>query len=235
MAVRDPAGFDRIPEHMKKRCDFVEANDYIVTANAQMWIESTKTRLEPSRYGKIRPVERVELTRDDLSRMKREIGWFVAKAFVPNVENKPCLVYLDGNTLNADSSNLAWMDVWEARAHAKLLGGSSIKLDKDTIKEIHLANKYNVSTASIGRKLNIPEAEVKRVLTGKKDIDLPIVNNGVDWQTDPHRELVIDLLRSGCSMATVRERIRKLDPSFLVSRVYNIVNGMARQYLEMDE
>ena len=46
----------------------------------------------------------------------------VAKAFVPNLENKPFVNHIDGNKLNNHASNLEWVTASENQQHALRLG-----------------------------------------------------------------------------------------------------------------
>ena len=57
---------------------------------------------------------RVVVLCDRGRRIIRRIGRMVAKAFLPNPNNLPLAVHVDGNSQNDKASNLAWMSYKEA-------------------------------------------------------------------------------------------------------------------------
>ena len=57
---------------------------------------------------------RVVVLCDRGRRVIRRIGRMVAKAFLPNPDNLPLAVHVDGNSQNDNASNLAWMSYKEA-------------------------------------------------------------------------------------------------------------------------
>lgn len=57
---------------------------------------------------------RVVVVCDRGRRIIRRIGRMVAKAFLPNPDNLPLAVHVDGNSQNDNASNLAWMSYKEA-------------------------------------------------------------------------------------------------------------------------
>lgn len=95
----------------------------------------------------------------------------VARAFIPNPENKPCVNHIDNNSKNNCVSNLEWCTHKENMLHASKIGmmkgngnlyGEKIgvsKLKESQVKEIRnlfgtvhisiLVGKYNVSISTI--------------------------------------------------------------------------------------
>lgn len=52
----------------------------------------------------------------------RTIHTLLAKAFIPNPENKPQINHIDGNKWNNDLSNLEWVTPYENIMHARTTG-----------------------------------------------------------------------------------------------------------------
>ncbi len=99
--------------------------------------------------------------RKNLKRVSR----LVAESFIPNPLNKPQVNHIDGNKLNNNASNLEWVTRSENMKHAYnnglcKAGGENSRnhklnwdkvnfIRKSKLKNIELANKFNVSQSII--------------------------------------------------------------------------------------
>lgn len=76
------------------------------------------------------------------------IGREVAKAFLPNPENKPCVFHIDGNIHNNSITNLMWCTYKEIGAlkHDRKVakGWESVKTKRKKVRET-FREKYNVT------------------------------------------------------------------------------------------
>lgn len=66
----------------------------------------------------------------------------VAKAFIPNPENKPCVNHLDGNKLNNNDWNLAWVTYSENEIHSyRVLNKKPNTVSKGRFGSLHHRSK----------------------------------------------------------------------------------------------
>jgi hypothetical protein len=85
----------------------------------------------------------------------------VAKEFIPNLENKPCINHIDGNKRNNNISNLEWCTYSENNAHAfRVLGRSLTKAqtgvtNNKKVVDISTGIVYN-SIADAEKNLSLP-------------------------------------------------------------------------------
>ena len=106
----------------------------------------------------------------------------VAKAFIPNPENKPCVNHIDGNKSNNKISNLEWVTHSENMAHAKSKGLSKppplhIMRGSDNpnspLKDeqvISMRDEYsigNISQRALARKYNVKQSSIWKILNRK--------------------------------------------------------------------
>ena len=81
----------------------------------------------------------------------------VAKAFIPNIDNKPEVNHLDGNKLNNHSTNLEWVTAQENQIHSVIIGlkktgesAANNKLSQDDVASIR--REYKPNTRGCGCK-----------------------------------------------------------------------------------
>lgn len=77
---------------------------------------------------------RVQLLKDGII-ARHLVHRLVAKAFIPNPDNKPEINHIDGNKLNNNFKNLEWSTISENRIHAIITGLRNPKLAKSYIPE----------------------------------------------------------------------------------------------------
>jgi len=99
----------------------------------------------------------------------------VAKAFIPNLENKPQVNHIDGNKLNNRVDNLEWMSNSENQKHAYSLGLQPTKagekngratLTNDTVtilKELYNSGK---SVKEVAKVMNISLSKIRQIIYG---------------------------------------------------------------------
>lgn len=104
----------------------------------------------------------------------------VAKAFIPNHENKPQVNHIDGNKFNNHSGNLEWVTVSENNKHAFDTGLKKPKLGEEhdntkITKEIVIFIRENYkfrdkefSTAALGRKFGLSQQHVSDIVNNRR-------------------------------------------------------------------
>ena len=82
-----------------------------------------------------------------------KIHRLVAKAFIPNVDNKGCVDHIDSNKLNKTISNLRWCDLSENQYNRKL-NKNSISGVKGVIW-VKRENKWRSRITFKGKEINL--------------------------------------------------------------------------------
>lgn len=99
----------------------------------------------------------------------------VAKAFIPNPENKPQVNHKDGIKNNCDASNLEWTSHIENQVHATEHGlrpvgekNGQAKLTTEMVVEIkRLLNNTNLSNTEIAKMYNVHKSVISSIKRGK--------------------------------------------------------------------
>ncbi len=106
----------------------------------------------------------------------------VAKTFLPNPLNKPCVNHIDGNKSNNSLSNLEWCTYLENNKHARstklcVQDGEASPLSKITeeqaVSVIKMYHKEQLRICDIRDKLNIPYGIVQKICNGTRWKHLP--------------------------------------------------------------
>lgn len=102
----------------------------------------------------------------------------VAKAFIPNPENKPTVNHIDGNTSNSNINNLEWATFSEQQLHSiYVLGNKNIITDKCRIAGINKRKRpvkredgtiyESIVEASLNN--NVSETNIRKCCIGERE------------------------------------------------------------------
>ena len=106
----------------------------------------------------------------------RLVHRLVAKAFIPNCDNKSQVNHIDGNKLNNRADNLEWVSNSENQLHAYKLGlqpsraGENNSKAKITNKDVTLLKEmYNSgkSANEISKIMNISLSSIRQIIYGR--------------------------------------------------------------------
>jgi len=106
-----------------------------------------------------------------------QVHRLVAKAFVKNPYNKPCVNHKDFNKANNQASNLEWVTHKENTAHNiknnnvnlfKKNQGANLKYSIDTCKKVACLVKNGMTYAEAGKMFSMPYSTVAHLLRGSR-------------------------------------------------------------------
>jgi hypothetical protein len=104
---------------------------------------------------------------------------YIAKKFIPNPENKPCVNHKDGNRSNNNLDNLEWVTYSENHKHAyRVLGrkvnnhnaakGETHPLSKLTQKDVEYIKNSSNSGIELSKIYNVSTALISGIKTNKR-------------------------------------------------------------------
>jgi hypothetical protein len=105
----------------------------------------------------------------------RVVHRLVAKAFIPNLENKPQVNHVDGNKLNNRVDNLGWMNNSENQKHAYFLGlqpdkcgerNGRAKLTNEKVTSLKELYNLGKSAREVSEIMNISLYTVRQIISG---------------------------------------------------------------------
>lgn len=148
--------------------------------------------------------------------LKKTKGVFVhraiAKAFLPNLDNKPCINHKDSNRQNNSLENLEWCTEKENYLHGREFGNIRVgksglenykcKYSEDLIHKICLMLQKGLTQVSVAKELDVPKSLIYDIRSGttwteiSKNYDIPPVNRNLK---EPVVHDICRDLQEGCS------------------------------------
>lgn len=142
----------------------------------------------------------------------------VARAFVPNPEDKREVNHIDTNRMNPAAANLEWMDKYENHAHSASLGKyraetnpkRAKKLPPEAIEDCRRRRAAGESVASLAAAYDVTDVSIYRVLYGRAAQNKPdSTRRSWNWRaalTDEELEII-----AGYDRAMERVRLAQLE------------------------
>jgi hypothetical protein len=92
----------------------------------------------------------------------------IAEIFVPNPENKPYVIHLDGDKANNDAENLAWATEQERYQHQAQMGlFNKPKLTTEEVLEIKERIKHRIPLSTIAVEYGVSHTQIRRIDRGE--------------------------------------------------------------------
>lgn len=107
----------------------------------------------------------------------KQIHRLVARFFVPNPENKPCVNHKDGDKHNNNVENLEWVTHKENTRHAidnglnvffKKNNGANLKYSNSVCEDVLKRVAVGMTYIDAGRKYNMPYSTVAHLVRGSR-------------------------------------------------------------------
>lgn len=130
----------------------IEGNpDYLIEATGRVWSVKANKFIKPAKKNSGYLFYKLFVSYDPIKNRRKynyvHAHRVVAKAFLPNPQNLPCVNHIDGNKENNHVSNLEWVSHKENMIHAVKSGllSKDIKLlDLTSIFEDFISGKYSL-------------------------------------------------------------------------------------------
>jgi len=111
----------------------------------------------------------IRLSKNCATKTKR-VHRIIAKIFIPNLQDKPCVNHIDGNKANNNIKNLEWVSYSENNQHAV---DNGLRNDNKTTyqydEEMNLLNEFN-SLSEASRKTNIHKGNMGSCARGERKL-----------------------------------------------------------------
>ena len=169
---------------------YIPGTDYLVYNDGRIWSNKTHRFMKQcsnGQYLKVALCIKGKLKQFLVHRL-------VAKAFVPNPENKREVNHIDGNKTNNKVSNLEWVTASENQTHAVKTGlkkhGTDLwngKFNKEQVIDIIKQHQNGVPCYVLGRKYGCDKTTISAICRGlrykqyfsKKRASAPLVWLGI--------------------------------------------------------
>lgn len=157
---------------------------------------------------------RVQIIYLDGTVKKESVHRLVAKAFLPNPQNKPAVNHIDGNKFNNHVDNLEWVTESENMVHARDNGlipvGEDNYNSKYSDKEIHEACRL--------MQEGYRNCDVCKILRLPKNI-VSMLRNGIIWNHIRSKYIIQTVRQKRASIDTVAWICRKLQEGLSVKEI----------------
>jgi hypothetical protein len=118
---------DKQPENIDDWSDIKDFENYKISVNGEIYSKYTKRILITTLYDKY---YRLRLAKGK-KYLSKAVHRLVAKTYIKNIENKPFVNHIDGNSTNNNVNNLEWCTAQENVIHAYKIGLNPRKIKKE--------------------------------------------------------------------------------------------------------
>lgn len=151
---------------------------YLVSDDGRVFSKISNRELKPyakSRgYGYKRRDYTVSITHNKKQRHPT-ICRLVARAFIPNPENKPQVNHIDGNPLNNHASNLEWVTNHENQLHASAHWLTKRAFTQKQFEEVKQLSLQGYSVSDIHQITGVSKSCIKDIRFGRNHNDKDFV------------------------------------------------------------